>query len=82
MKNLIFLTLGQNYKFEELAELSVLLPTVASKELKAWQYCEKGVFDIKVNGKHKPYLDSNFDKDKILFFENEFTKLQEKFRRQ
>lgn len=77
--SLIELTLNQKFEFEEFAELSVLLPNVQSNELRPWQYCKSNKGDVKVNGKRKPFLDSQLDSEKILRYENEFIELKGKY---
>lgn len=77
--NLRSLTLNQKFKFEEFAELSVLLPKVKSNELKAWQPngCNKG--EIKINGRRKPYLNSKLNNLEIISYEQEFEALKKRY---
>lgn len=79
IRSLKKLTLNQRYRFEEFAELSVLLPNLESKELKPWQSCITDNGDIKINGKRKPYLDSKIDQEKIEEYERQFEMVRKKY---
>jgi hypothetical protein len=73
------LTLPQNISVEDLAYLSVKMPSVSSKELKAYQECDSTQGNVKVNGKRMPYLDKEKDKKKIQKYEADFEKLKKLF---
>ncbi len=70
------LTLPQNISVEDLAYLSVKMPSVSSEELKAYQECNSTQGNVKVNGKRMPYLDKERDKQKIQKYEADFEKLK------
>jgi hypothetical protein len=73
------LTLPQNISVEDLAYLSVKMPSVSSEELKAYQECNSSLGNVKVNGKRMPYLDKDKDKQKIQKYEADFEKLKKVF---
>jgi hypothetical protein len=79
LQSLKELTLPQNISVEDLAYLSVKMPSVSSNELKAYQECDSLQGNVKVNGKRMPYLDKDKDKLKLQKFEADFEKLKKGF---
>ena len=82
LNKLISLEISNQFPTEDYAYHSVKLPDVKSSNFHAYYLFSEAIGEknVMINGKGKPFLNSVKDAKKSSYYENQFLKLQEKYK--